>query len=562
MTDSSHLPKARNWLRPLAAVLIAVIAAAIFVYPRQWTRGFLINDEMYFATLARNISEGSGYVTYAIDPFVADEVEGFPVPELTRPPGYSVVYALVLRLGFEDVAGGVALSVFWLALTMLAFYRLGEHLLGSWKVSTFLCGVYLASYTTLVHATASVPEMQLDALFLLMCWALLDPRPWRCLFAGAALHLALATKMLALPYVPLVPLYLWWGTGSAVTEDDRGQETPEDDREQETRAVVRRWQLPVLGPRSRLLVPLAAGFFASWLVVTVVAAVPGGAQVETTGRYAYNFLMETSEFPAVGSPWHTIEPPSPLSYFTEHPSELVVRTAKLMSRTPTVLNAVGSPPLEGSLAGLLLVTLVLAATMGWPQQDKSARAFLWFSAAAFVVTLPAVWAYLVRMRYFYQLYPLMLLMIAAQAARLRGLWRGFSPAARRAVATVGVLVLVAYPLALNLRLAYRDPYAFVGRTQAVRILDYETLGEDIRSVAPPDGVVVTDFAYEIPWLTGNPAVFPAIKPDEFRWLVDRFEVPVVALRNGSHPGFDEQLRDFELRVERPGYSIFVRRDPD
>ena len=551
--DSNQPPGVARWLVPLAVVLLAVIAAGVFAYPRQWTRGFLVNEEMYFATLARNVAEGRGYVTYAIGPFIADEVEELPVPELTRPPGFATVYALVLVLGFADVAGGTLLSVFWLAVTIFALFRLGQRILGSWKVAVFLCGVYLASFTALVHATTAVPEMQFDALFLLTCWALVDPRPWRCVGAGAALHLAAATKMLALPYVPLVAVYLWWVGGSM---------EPTSADSADSGLWLGSWKLPELGPRSRFLLPLAVGFLVSWSVVSTVAAVPGGAQIETTGRYAYNFIMETSEFPTVGAPWYTVDPPNPFRYMAEHPGEMLMRTARLISRTPEVLNVVGSPPLAGSLAGLLLLTLGLAATTGWPQDDRQTRAFLWFCAAAFIVTLPAVWAYLVRIRYFSQLYPLMLLMIAAQGVRLRGVWTSFTHLGQRAIVSTALLVLVVHPLALNLRMAYRDPYAFIGRGLAVRILDYETLGDDVRSVARSDAVVVTDFAYEIPWLTGNPTVFPAIEPGEFRWLIDRFAVPVVVLRNDERPGFDAQLRDFEIHVERPGYSIFVRRDFD
>ena len=65
--------------------------------------------------------------------------------------------------------------------------------------------------------------------------------------------------------------------------------------------------------------------------------------------------------------------------------------------------------------------------------------FLWFCVAAFVVTLPAVWAYLVRIRYFFQIYPLMLLVIGAQAARLRPTYDGLAMPARRAIVAIGAM---------------------------------------------------------------------------------------------------------------------------
>lgn len=84
---------------PFAVALVTLAVALAFVYPRQWSRGFLVNEEMYFATLASNIASGEGYVTYAIDPFVADESDALPVPEFTRSPGYSGMLALAFRTG-------------------------------------------------------------------------------------------------------------------------------------------------------------------------------------------------------------------------------------------------------------------------------------------------------------------------------------------------------------------------------------------------------------------------------------------------------------------------------
>lgn len=534
-------------------IVFAVLVAVIFVYPRQWTRGFIVNDEMYFATLARNIAEGRGYVTLAIDPFIADEVEGFPVAELTRPPGFAVFYAAVMKLGPSDLTAGLGLSIFWLAVTMLALFRLSDRIFASTRTSLLICGLYLATSTTLVHATMASPEMQFDALFLLMCWALVSLTPARCLAAGIFLHLCVATKMLGAPYLLLVPGYVLWATG---IESQR-------DRSDAPRRLWSAAWLPAIDVRNAAghLAPLMLGAVASWLVITNVANVPGAAQAQTTKRYAYNFLMETTDFPTVGAAWAMIEPPTPLSYFSEHPGELVKRTAKLMSRTPTVLNEVGATPFRGSLAALLLVVFALAFTVGWPQPDPDIRRYLWFCAATFVVTLPAVWSYLVRVRYFFQLYPLMLIMIAAQAVRLKESWGGWKPAARRAVLVAALIALIGYPLALTLRQAYRDPYAFVGRGQAVRVLDYEVLGDDVRRHVPAGAVVVTDFAYEIPWLTGNPTIFPAIDDAESRWLIDRFDVQAVALRTYSEPRLESQLADFELRVERPGYRIWVRQRP-
>ena len=523
----------------LLIVVITILAAVVFVYPRQWSRGFLVNDEMYFATLANNIAAGRGYVTFAIEPFVADEIDSFPIPEFTRPPAYSVFLAGAMKTGLGALAAGIGLSIAWLTVTMLAFYRITMSVLGSWRTAAFLCGVYLATYTSLVHGTMTSPEAQFDALFLVTCWALLRPSRTRTFMAGLCTHLVVATKMLAIAYAPLVPVFLVWNAGRSSGE-----------------GVSLDWahwrrMLP-------LLMSLVGGFLASWVVVSTVAAIPGNAQVETFSRYSLNFMQETSEFPTVGSPWYHLDPPAAADYFAERPSELITHTARLVSRTPTVLNAVGALPLQGSLGVLLLLVIVLAATVGWPQRDGTSRRFLWFSLAAFAVTLPAVWTYLVRVRYFYQLYPLFLLVIAAQAERLRGPWMGLPRRTRIAVATAAIVVLIAYPLSWTLREAYGRPNAFLGRGLAIHVLDYAELGEDIAAHAPAGVPVVTDFAYEVPWLTGTPTIFVPVNPLEFRWVIDRFDVATVALRRGAHERHVEQLTDFTIAVERSGYVIYVR----
>ena len=87
-----------------------------------------------------SIASGSGYLTYAVDPFVADEIESLPVPEFTRPPGYPGFLSVMIRMGFPDVAAGIGLSIAWLTVPMLAFYRLASAILGSRRGALFLCG--------------------------------------------------------------------------------------------------------------------------------------------------------------------------------------------------------------------------------------------------------------------------------------------------------------------------------------------------------------------------------------------------------------------------------------
>ncbi len=549
-TRDPRAPYGRPWRRWMVGACLAMVAITLaigFVYPRQATRGFLINEEYYFATLAEGIASGSGYVTYAIDTYLADEIEEFPAPEFSRPPGHALFYGGLLKFGFSEIGTGIALSIFWLVLTVVTFYLLAEALLGSSRVALLLCGIYLGTSTTLVHGTMVAPEAQFDALILIVFWCLLDPGRWRSALAGVSLYLAVATKILSLAYVPLVPAYLLWVTSSA------GNAEAGDG----SWAVWRRlrWR-----PRAaaEVLVPWFVGMLAAWVLVTNVAGLPGNAPTETVSRYSLNFIMETPDFPTVGSPGHYLEQPDAYAYIAEHPLEVAWRFARLVSRTPKVLNEVGALPLRGSLGWLLMAVFALAFTVGWPQQDPRVKSFLWFCLAAFVITLLALWGYLVRVRYLYQLYPLLLIVIAAQGRRLAPAWERFPHTSRRALTWVAVVVLVAYPSAWTLREAYGNPIAFLGRGLAIHVVDYDQLGRDVSGHVEADSVMITDFAYEIPWLVGNPTIFTPYDADDFRWVVDRWEVLGVALRKPVDPQLAAQLHDFMIAVERPGYVLWTR----
>lgn len=528
-------------IQSILLVGLAVLLAGAFVYPRQWTRGFLINEEFLFSTLADNVAAGRGYVTDAAPVFVADEVDGLPISEPTRPPGYAVVLAGVHRLGLDDVTGGIMLSVLWLALGVLALHRIALAILGSPTAAAVVCGTYLASYTTLHHGTMTSPEAQFDGVFLLLCWALLRPGIWRTAAAGAALYLTVATKTLALPYLPIVVLFVAWRSGAVDGGDGDGPTA---------RHRLRAAAAP--------LAALACGLLVSWLVIAAAAALPGDTEAESIDSYSLNLVHETSAFPGVGSPWHYLDPPDAWTYYSRHPFDLVVRTARLVSRTPTVLNEVGALPLRGSLAPLVLIVTVMALALGWPQREPAARHILWLTLVVFWCTLAVLYTYLVRVRYLYQLYPLLLIAVAAQAVRWRDPWRQLPEHGRRIIGWTAVVALILYPMAWTLREAYRDPVAFLGRSLAIRVLDYRTLGADVREAVPSDTIMVSDFAYEIPWLVGNRAFLRPYDADEFRYVIDRFDVRGVALRRPVDPALRARLEDFEQVIERPGYEIFVR----
>ena len=74
---------------------------------------------------------------------------------------------------------------------------------------------------------------------------------------------------------------------------------------------------------------------------------------------------------------------------------------------------------------------------------------------------------------------------------------------------------------------------------------------------------MSDFAFEIPWLTGRAAVFPPLTADQLDWVLDRWEVVGVVLRvsDSSERNRLDPPAGFELRLRRDGYELFARAAP-
>jgi len=73
--------------------LTVAIYSFVFLYPREWSRGLLINDEMWYAHLARNLYLGKGFVTNTLFPLQGGAGASFPTPAPFKQVGYPLVSA-------------------------------------------------------------------------------------------------------------------------------------------------------------------------------------------------------------------------------------------------------------------------------------------------------------------------------------------------------------------------------------------------------------------------------------------------------------------------------------
>lgn len=114
-------------------ILITVVLAASLVWYSFYSNTFIalaINDSMDYASIARNIAEGRGFLSSYITPLGLAH-KGLPHPDLWRAPAWPVVLALFIKLfGAIDQSVAIASGFFYIAalplLFLLARYWFGE----------------------------------------------------------------------------------------------------------------------------------------------------------------------------------------------------------------------------------------------------------------------------------------------------------------------------------------------------------------------------------------------------------------------------------------------------
>lgn len=519
--------------------LLALTLGSLFVYPRQWTRGFLIADEPWYAEPARNLAEGRGFVTETLYPMFASQVTSLPMSEPFKQIGYPLVGALVGKVtGLSDQLF-VAIALAGLALTGLTTWLVVRRIIGHDLLAGAITIATIGNPVFLSYWTAALPESCFTALFLAALSCLMSPSVPARFAAGTLLAISVYFKGFAALYLPVAAVFLACG----------GRE-----------GRVARLGSFVAGA----LATLALG---GWLLPF------GTAQLSGSGsHYAGSMLLfETrGAYPNVEGPFYDTTPLDPFDFILSHPAAYAEKVARMIGRTRQIVGELGGPAFGHLLFVLLLGT---AMSVGYdaarwvlrrssreshePQHTESAPV-RFLLAGLIAVNFAFFWAGNFKARYFAHLFPLML---AAAVLEFR---RRF-PAADlravripRAVATAAVLAVLAYPPAIGLWKAYHDPFAYLGRMLAVRWVDYGKMARTIGARVPEHGMVMTDMAHEISWYTGRPTVAFPWAEDQVEYLLDKFDVRALY----EHPRLAREWpvlsRRFEL-VDASNGKFWVRR---
>lgn len=540
MTSASRSSKERwggRWAAGFAA--LALILGSLFVYPRQWTRGFLINDEAWYAEPARNLAEGQGFATYTLYPMFASEIESLPMQEPFKQIGYPLVAALLSSVtGFSDQLF-VAVALVGFALTGMATWLVSLSLVRSKVAAGAITLATIGNPVFWSWWTAALPESLFTAIFLAGIWLLLQDSVRTRVAAGGLLAASVYFKGFAILYLPLALAFVFWSA-------------------------------------SHRRVAHTAAFVGGALVTLGVAtiALPSGTSQLSgaSSRYAGSMLLYETRgaYPQHEGPLYDTNPIEPLRYIIGHPLDYGEKVARMISRTKLIVDALGGPGFGGVLFPLLLLVggSVASDVVRWMraahgkrlgEQDRAVVARRLLLAGLIAVNFAFFWAGNFKVRYFAHLFPLMLAAGCLEFDRLVPHAKGWYRKAPPVLVGVATIYFLVYPSAVGLWTGYRDPHAYLGRMLAVRWADYGEVAATVSAHVPEDGMVMSDMAHEITWYTNRPSVFFPGSERELNYLVDRFDVQAMYEHPRTSRTWPTVHERFELVDDKNG-RFWVRRD--
>ena len=526
----------------LVFAFLALALGALFVYPRQWTRGFMINDEAWYAEPARNIAQGRGFSTETVYPMVARGVTSLPIDEPFKQVGYPLVVAWASRVtGTLNDRLFIVVALIGMAFTGMATWLVADALVRNRTVAGVITLATIGNPSFWSYWAAALPESLFTAFFLGGIYLLLCESAAACAGSGVLLVASMYFKGFSVLYLPLAVGFLLFAA-----------------REK----------------RVRLLTSFVSGVVATLALAAVFLPTATRQLSGASGSYAGSMLLfETrGAYPAVEGPFYDISPLNPFTYIAGHPLDYAEKVARMVSRTKGVMGELGGPGF-GNVLFLVLLFVALAVAQdlfsrvrnGWtPDEERGDIARTQLRSRLLLAGLLAVnfaffWAGNFKARYFAHLFPLLLAAAVLEFERL-------VPRAKEGFRrTPGVIALVAvgyflvYPPVAGLWGAYRDPYAFLGRMLPVRWVDYREVAKNVNANVPEHGMVMSDMAHEISWYTGRPTVFFPGNENQVTYLLDKFDVRALYLHPRVTRRWPVLLERFRLVDDRNG-EFWVRRD--
>ncbi len=534
--------------------LTVAIYSFIFLYPREWSRGLLINDEMWYAHLARNLYLGKGFVTNTLFPLQGGAGASFPTPAPFKQVGYPLVSAWTWMITGQSHRAMLVIAIVAFALAAGMVYLVARRTGWGRPASLLVTGLVAFNPSIVSIEASATPEGLYLVFFLLAIWLVLRPTPLSVLLAGICHVVLILIKGHGIIYVPLFVAFL------------------------------------LIAPRRKRLI--LTGTYIGALVVTMLVAsliLPAHSvqMFEAGGNYALSFLIGTERSGANEVPYKEVNPPDAWEYILTHPADYATKYLRMVSRTKFTLDGLGEPALNGILFPAFLLSLLLflvdfvlpgrlfPRTGRADADDDSARGgnatgaadalqpddrliYLFYSVGI-VGSFVFFWAIHLTVRFISHTFPLMLLLIFYMAWKMRPFLPSIKKELRTALWVAVVLYTIAYPAASTLWIAQHDPYAFIGRNLTVRFADFQEISETVSDHMPPDAVLITDMSHEINWLNEiNTITFP-LSEEDLRFLVEAYDVPALYEHPNKNRDWPWIPTVFRLVDDKNG-RFWVRRD--
>lgn len=535
---------------PDRAYLLALLAAtfvflAVIGYPRQWSQGLLINDEFWYAHLARNLYEGNGYVSNVMYPVQASRFEGFPVPEAMKQGGFQLVTAFVWLFTGESVRAMLTVAALGLVAFVGGVYLLARHLGWGPGVSAFVGAASIVHPVMAQYGVQALPESLYFVCFIFTVLFVLRGRTPDLVAAGVLNAALMIIKGHGLIYIPVFCAYLWLRDAGGLAE--------------------------ALRPSAQKL--RAVGTYVGVGFVTLVVAwatLPEGSVriFQQGGTYSHGYLIEVGRITSA-IPYLSVDPPPAWEYIVAHPDQFLGKVARMVKRTKMMIETLAGPAMGGILFPALLLSSVLTAgAVAFPgrllpraERKGEEEPYLLF-AACLAWALLFLWPIFLTPRLLMHMLPLMVLICLYAGFRLGAVVGPVRPELRKLMVVAAAAWFVAYPAVATIWDSYREPRKLLGSLLAVRHLDYEQMARNVENSLPADAVIVSDMAHEIAWLTGRRAIAFPNREEDLEYVIDKFDVDAVYEHPRLQRGWAEIRRRFTLVDGDNGFLWLRRRAGD
>lgn len=468
MTTALPVPERQ---RGAALWLLGLGALVFLLYFRILQEGYpsLWSDTYEYADVARSIAAGEGIVAHSATVMEVWMLGPghFPLPYLFHDVGHSLLMALFFRVfGASETTIGWTSGAFFVLLPCLTFL-VGLRVLRSRRSALLAAVLVLINAQLLSYSTTGLSELPYAFVLTLLLGMLYEtPQPRDLVLAGLAYGVLVTLRSNAMPFLPLIALYLWSDVPGTGAEEAAASTR----RSAAARARLARL-LPFLAGLALILAP-------NMLRTYRYLGRPIGTVASAYMPVFYTSAIEGKSKTLFSQPGLDV---APVRFLLEHPGELWWKVRYQLG--DTVARLVSGGGLKGNWADAIQIFLFLFGALVAPQSEtRRQRRFRWLVYGLVLMALAAGSVFHLRWCHLYGFLPIVMVYNAELVNRLGG------PGAAGLRACAGfVALLLAFGMA-RVWLVERSP----GDSERVSHERYhDALGKFMARKTPADAVVLT-----------------------------------------------------------------------